>query len=454
MNATTSIASSAIENAPTAALASLSSIAGMLSIICWFIVFTPQLWINYKNQSGESLSLPFLYIWLAGDFFNVAGATLDNLLLTMRILAWYYTVADILLIIQVYYYRRKAARRALAAARGEDDEECEASSVSDEESALLGKRTTSNIKHSNHSNSDSNSNVNNHENGKVGYSSITSISSPTSGSSASDQQQQQQQQQPGQHISWSSSDHSHPQNTSGQHGSGRRMSTVSERARALFKRRRVRQALMIILPTLATAFFIWSYLEWRQCIRDETGGQSENGFIMASPDEVDEWWGWTKCSRGHKLPPAPDHGPAGFVQALGHHRQEGRTDGGSGGHRHRHPDDDENPNSWLPVFLGWGSAVLYLGSRVPQLYKNWVLQSCEGLSVMMFIFSVFGNVLFVASILLNSLDPEYLIRNMPWWLGSTGTLIFDIMIFCQFYLYKDNTSPALHHKNVEDVDGA
>ncbi|KAF9569235.1 hypothetical protein BGW38_008798, partial [Lunasporangiospora selenospora] len=42
-----------------------------------------QLWVNYKRQSGESLSLSFLYIWLLGDLFNIAGTTLDNLLLTM-----------------------------------------------------------------------------------------------------------------------------------------------------------------------------------------------------------------------------------------------------------------------------------------------------------------------------------------------------------------------------------
>lgn len=42
-----------------------------------------QLWVNYKRKSGESLSLTFLYIWLAGDVLNVLGATMDNLLLTM-----------------------------------------------------------------------------------------------------------------------------------------------------------------------------------------------------------------------------------------------------------------------------------------------------------------------------------------------------------------------------------
>jgi len=48
-----------------------------------WVVSIRQLWENYKRKSGESLSLTFLYIWLAGDIFNVLGATMDNLLLTM-----------------------------------------------------------------------------------------------------------------------------------------------------------------------------------------------------------------------------------------------------------------------------------------------------------------------------------------------------------------------------------
>ncbi|KAI8351729.1 PQ loop repeat-domain-containing protein, partial [Mortierella sp. GBAus27b] len=90
----------------------------------------------------------------------------------------------------------------------------------------------------------------------------------------------------------------------------------------------------------------------------------------------------------------------------------------------------------LPEVMGWGSAVFYLGSRAPQIYKNWRLKSCEGLSLTMFVFSVFGNVLYVASIFIVSLEPDYLIKNMPYWVGSGGTLIFDFTIFFQFYLYR------------------
>ena len=87
---------------------STSTITGYLSIACWIIVFTPQLYQNYKNKSGESLSLLFLWIWLIGDIFNIVGIAMQQLIPTMLILAVYYTVADILLIAQIYYYRNRS----------------------------------------------------------------------------------------------------------------------------------------------------------------------------------------------------------------------------------------------------------------------------------------------------------------------------------------------------------
>ena len=48
----------------------------------------------------------------------------------------------------------------------------------------------------------------------------------------------------------------------------------------------------------------------------------------------------------------------------------------------------------IPQILGWMSAVLYVGSRLPQLIKNWKQQSTEGLSSGMFICAVFGNAFF------------------------------------------------------------
>ncbi|CAI2185460.1 10996_t:CDS:2 [Funneliformis geosporum] len=83
-----------------------SDICGYISIVCWFIVLFPQIWINYKRKSGDSLSLTFLYIWVAGDLLNLTGAILQHLLRHIIILGVYYTLTDAVLIFQIYYYRK------------------------------------------------------------------------------------------------------------------------------------------------------------------------------------------------------------------------------------------------------------------------------------------------------------------------------------------------------------
>ncbi|RMZ88809.1 hypothetical protein DV736_g3959, partial [Chaetothyriales sp. CBS 134916] len=90
--------------------------------------------------------------------------------------------------------------------------------------------------------------------------------------------------------------------------------------------------------------------------------------------------------------------------------------------------------------LGYISAVLYLGARLPQVYKNWKEQSCEGLSLLFFILSLLGNLTYGAAILAHSTEREYVIKNMPWLIGSLGTMAEDITIFVQFHLYRQKES--------------
>lgn len=51
------------------------------------VVYSPQIYENYKLKSGEGLSIPFVVIWLLGDITNLAGAALAGLLPTMILLA-------------------------------------------------------------------------------------------------------------------------------------------------------------------------------------------------------------------------------------------------------------------------------------------------------------------------------------------------------------------------------
>lgn len=115
---------------------------------------------------------------------------------------------------------------------------------------------------------------------------------------------------------------------------------------------------------------------------------------------------------------------------------------------------------WGQIF-GYLCAVLYLGSRVPQLLLNHRRKSTEGVSVLFFLFACVGNLTYVFSIF--AYEPScagvadgekhddggfceggewgrtyarFMVVNASWILGSAGTLVLDLMIFAQFCRYR------------------
>ena len=95
---------------------------------------------------------------------------------------------------------------------------------------------------------------------------------------------------------------------------------------------------------------------------------------------------------------------------------------------HDTPNDPEIEISTLGQIFGWGCAVLYLGSRIPQVVKNFRRKSTEGLSLLFFLFACLGNITYVLSILSLSLEPRYLLVNLSWLAGSAGTLLLDALV--------------------------
>ncbi|GAA96914.1 uncharacterized protein L969DRAFT_79124 [Mixia osmundae IAM 14324] len=85
--------------------------------------------------------------------------------------------------------------------------------------------------------------------------------------------------------------------------------------------------------------------------------------------------------------------------------------------------------------FGWLSAAAYLGSRLPQIYHN-VETGCEGLSLAFFCFSLLGNITYVGSILIPSLDANHLWVNLSWLVGSAGTILLDFVVLSQFFIYR------------------
>ncbi|TLD27874.1 Protein RTC2 [Venturia nashicola] len=107
--------------------------------------------------------------------------------------------------------------------------------------------------------------------------------------------------------------------------------------------------------------------------------------------------------------------------------------------------------------LSWLSTVMYLGSRLPQLYKNHVRRSTSGLSPTLFIAAFFGNLFYSSSLLTNpcawyDLDSyggggwagpdgsnrvEWIGRAIPFFLGAAGVLFMDAMVGAQFLYFGD-----------------
>ncbi|KAI4086169.1 MAG: hypothetical protein LQ344_007784 [Seirophora lacunosa] len=112
--------------------------------------------------------------------------------------------------------------------------------------------------------------------------------------------------------------------------------------------------------------------------------------------------------------------------------------------------------------LSWISTTLYLGSRLPQIFKNHRRRSTSGLSPALFIAAFFGNFFYSASLLTNPLawddSPPYglhgwadeegsdrvtwLTLATPFFLGAAGVLFMDAIIGVQFLIFGESEAAS------------
>lgn len=126
------------------------------------------------------------------------------------------------------------------------------------------------------------------------------------------------------------------------------------------------------------------------------------------------------------------------------------------GHGHKHFDEEPHHDKLdfdiLGQVFGYFCAVLYLGSRVPQILLNYRRKSTEGVSLLFFLFACIGNLTYVLSIFayevvcenpkhcqegeIAAIYGRYILVNLSWLVGSLGTLVLDMVIFGQFFMYR------------------
>ena len=330
------------------------------------VVFSPQIFENFRRKSADGLSLLFLVIWLAGDVFNILGAVLQGVLPTMIILAVYYTLADIVLLFQCLYYRgfsfsdevRKPQASEPSLAQ-EGEEGIENAPGSSEQTPLMVSEP-----HEEH-HLHAPQHRPHHGDRHLSHASVQSLR---------------------EHLSHLDSTHLSP-------------------------------AMPLLEPKRPSTKEVTKPASSAQII-------AFNSFTVA-----------LVCAAGVL-------GWYISVRSTPHARRKQHL-----------PKPATLEFDVLGQVFGYLCAVLYLGSRVPQLLLNWRRQSTEGVSLLFFLFACIGNLTYVTSIFAYSpicaddggvCEPgeqkqiygQYILVNMSWLLGSLGTLFLDMAIFAQFIMYR------------------
>ena len=103
----------------------------------------------------------------------------------------------------------------------------------------------------------------------------------------------------------------------------------------------------------------------------------------------------------------------------------------------------ESHSDTIGVTLAWMCTVVYMLLRAPQLYHNWRRKSVEGLSPVLFTAALLGNVFYTVSILTDCQfrQPgprrwQFFVKELPYMLGSSGTVVFDAGYFYQRWIYR------------------
>ncbi|RDW88243.1 PQ-loop-domain-containing protein [Coleophoma cylindrospora] len=317
-------------------VAAISGICGSISIACWIVVFSPQIYENFRRGSADGLSLQFIIVWLAGDVFNILGAVLQGVLPTMIILAIYYTIADIVLLLQCFYYRGFTWKDEIKPSKP-----VSSTGEANERTGLLPSPV---------------------DNERERRSSV-----------------------------WSNVDASH-------------LSPVTPLIDP--PKPSDPPAIERQKPTTTFQAFMFNLVS----------------VIMVCAAGILGWWLSNRSSPKH------------------HHKAP-------------HHDEDVLQFNILGQVFGYFCALLYLGSRIPQILLNYRRKSTEGVSMLFFLFACIGNLTYVLSIF--AYEPHcsgphnqcaegealrnygmYILVNASWLAGSMGTLFLDAGIFIQFFLYR------------------
>lgn len=85
----------------------------------------------------------------------------------------------------------------------------------------------------------------------------------------------------------------------------------------------------------------------------------------------------------------------------------------------------------MGLAIGYVAAAAYLKSRVSQLLKNCMRGDAEGLSMVMFLCAIAGNLLGGIGIIVRIGNVSQILWQLPWLIGMLGTVFMDVLLVSQ-----------------------
>ncbi|OHS98189.1 PQ loop repeat family protein [Tritrichomonas foetus] len=92
-------------------------------------------------------------------------------------------------------------------------------------------------------------------------------------------------------------------------------------------------------------------------------------------------------------------------------------------------------NQLIGTLFGWIGGTVYIGSRIPQVIKNFQNRKVIDLSPIYVCFTILGNATYCISVFLRSLENDYLWRQTPFLYGAIGPLTCDVLFLVQMCVY-------------------
>lgn len=354
------------EDVPLTFNEALSGILGSVSLCCWIFLLIPQLVENYKNQSAEAISLAFVIAWFLGDLANLLGAIWAGLVPVIIAIACYFCFSDGVLLSQILYYGIKNKRMEGQSLLG---------SVKDLviETETGTERFTSGARGSigsgndleRHSTAESEPLLSRKHSRAESFHTFTIPGSADPKVVREDVKRRR-----------SSSGSKNLDVTSNEQNRARRKSSSTAAASGQ------QDGLPKISEERASIFSEQSTPARFKVLSNIL---SILGVVLVGT------LGWFVAYQTGTWKPSPPPLP----------------------HAPTSDDDLSDSNPAGAQFLGYISAVLYLTARLPQIYKNYREQSCEGLSLLFFILSLMGNGTYGGGILFHSLESNYVMKNVP-----------------------------------------